>query len=251
MKILALIPARGGSKGIPKKNIIDLGGYPLIAYTIAAAKLSKNINRIIVSTDSEEIANISKKYGAEVPFLRPSEISQDNSTDIEFINHALDFLEKNEGYVPDLIIHLRPITPLRNPEDIDRAIEELLKDKEATALRSAHIFNQPGYKLTKIKDGYWEFFGKEDFPEGFEYYNLPRQQLPKTYFQNGYVDIIIPKTIKTLGSLHGKKIKSFITEVTADIDDYNDLRFAEKLLNEQLNIMVKNKLKELVNGKIS
>ena len=246
MKNLAIVPARGGSKGIPKKNIKLLGEYPLIAYTIIAAKLSKKIDRVIVSTDSEEIAEVSKKYGAEVPFLRPAEISGDKSDDIEFFKHALDWLEKNENYTPDLIIHLRPTTPLRDHKIIDNAITEIINDKNATALRSAHIFENTGYKLFKLKDNYIEFFGREDF-NGKEYYNLPRQSLPITYIPNGYVDIILPKILKETGLLHGNKIRAFITEKIPDIDTYKDLEYTKKLLKEEKWIEIMKKLEVIKN----
>jgi len=231
--IIAIIPARGGSKGIPKKNIIDLGGYPLIAYSIIAAKLSKKIDRVIVSTDSEEIANIAKKYGAEVPFLRPKEFATDKSPDIEFVKHALNWLKENENISPELIVHLSPPTPFRDPEIIDRAIQEMLEDKEATSLRSAYLYEQSGYKLAKIKKGYWEFFGKEDFKEGEEYYNLPRQELPLTYNLTCYVDILLPKTIKETETLHGGKIKPFIVSPTPDIDSLDDLEEAKRFLKKK------------------
>ena len=123
MKILAFIPARGGSKRIPNKNIKLLNGKPLIVYTIEAAKGSNHINRIVVSTDSEEIATIAKQYGAEVPFLRPKEISQSDSTEMQFFEHALNRFEKHEQYEPDLIVLLYPTSPFRKPASIDRAIE--------------------------------------------------------------------------------------------------------------------------------
>jgi len=232
-KILALIPARGGSKGIPKKNIINLGGHPLIAYSIAVAKLSKFINRTIVTTDSEEISGIAKKYRAEVPFLRPKRISGDKSLDVEFFHHALNWLKKNEGYEPDLIVHLRPITPAREAWLVDKAISEITNDRKATALRSAHAARYNGYKTFRKEKEYIHFFGKEDFKEKEEYYNYPRQALPATYNPNGYVDIVLPKILKKTGTLHGKYIRAFITERVADIDDIEDVRFAKELLKEK------------------
>jgi len=232
-KILALIPARGGSKGIPKKNIIDLGGHPLIAYSIAAAKLSKYINRVIVTTDSEEIAEVSKKYGAETPFLRPKEYAQDHSPDRDFFEHALTWLEKNEKYVPDLIVHLRPVTPLRNHEIIDEAILEVMKDKNATSLRSAQLLDITPYKLFKLNGSYYDFFGESEYSGIGDYHNLPRQQFPQTHKPNGYVDIIIPEKYKETGLLHGKKIRAFVTKEVADIDNLMDLDFAKKLLEEK------------------
>ncbi len=229
---IALIPARGGSKSIPKKNIVDLGGFPLISYSIAAAKMSKLISRVIVSTDYPEIAKIAKKYGAEVPFLRPAEYAQDASLDIEFVRHALDWLEKNEGYVPDLVVHLRPTTPLRDPVVVDQAIEEILSDDQATALRSAHEAEYTAYKLFRKEGEYIHFFGQEDFGENEEYYNKPRQVLPKTYNCNGYVDVIRPKVLRETGMLHGPSIRAFITERIADIDSLRDLNFAMRILQD-------------------
>ena len=152
MKVCALIPARGGSKSIPKKNLLNIKGYPLIAYSIAAAKLSKAIDRIVVTTDSKEIGEISKKYGAEVPFLRPAEFAQDTSTDKEFLEHAILWFEKNEGKAPDYFVHLRPTTPLRDPEKIDEAVESMLKNPEENALRSAHATTIVPQKLFGLEN---------------------------------------------------------------------------------------------------
>jgi len=232
-KILALIPARVGSKGIIKKNIVDLGGHPLLAYAIAVAKLSSHINRVIVTTDSQEFADIAKAYGAEVPFLRPAKYAQDTSQDIEFVQHALDWLKQNEGYIPDLIVHLRPTTPLRDPAIVDKAIEEIIADKKATALRSAHELKYTAYKLFRKKGEYINFFGAEDFEKNEEYYNRARQVLPKTYNCNGYVDIIRPEVLKQTGMLHGLYIRAFITERIPDIDRREELKFAEQLLHDE------------------
>lgn len=246
MNILALIPARGGSKGIPKKNIISFGNYPLLTYSIAVAKQSKFINRIIVTTDDYEILKIAKKYGAEAPFLRPSEIAKDSSLDIKFFIHTLEWLEKNEGYIPDLIIHLRPTTPLRDYKLIDDAIMKIIKDEKATSLRSAHIFDDVGHKLFRIKNNYCSFFGQEDF-NNEEYHGFPRQILPPTYKPNGYVDIIIPQKLKETGLLHGKNIYPFITEKTIDIDNFENITQARRMLkNPKWSELIK-KVKELKN----
>lgn len=234
LKILALIPARGNSKGIPRKNIVSLGGYPLISYSIAAAGLSKYINRIIVTTDDLVIAAISRKFGAQTPFLRPKKISQDDSLDIEFFLHALKWLKKYEGYLPDLIVHLRPTTPLRDAAIIDRAISEMLNDRKATALRSAEIFdNESPYKLFRRAGPYCHFFGNEDFAGNEEYYNYPRQRFPLIYRPNGYVDIILPKILLKTGLLHGMHIRAFITEKAADIDSRQDLELARGLYSDR------------------
>ena len=243
--IIALIPARGGSKSIPKKNIIDLGGYPLIAYSIAAAKLSKFIARVIVSTDSEEIAEISKLYGAEVPFLRPKKYATDNARDIGLIKHAIRWLKRNENFCPDYLVFLRPTTPLRNVEVVDKAISEIIKDKKATALRSGHRFESSAYKLFRKRAGYAEFFGKEDFKPGVEYQDLPRQKLPATYKTNGYVDVLLPKKIERTGKLHGEKIRAFITDEVADIDSLRDVNFAKEILRDEQYLPLMNLLKKI------
>jgi CMP-N-acetylneuraminic acid synthetase len=128
LKILAIIPARSGSKGIPNKNIKKLSGRPLIYYTIKAALNSKLIDRIIVSSDSEKILKISEKLGAEIPFKRPKNISEDKSLAIEVIQHALNWLEKNEKYFPDAIIYLQPTSPLRTKKHINEAINIFFKE---------------------------------------------------------------------------------------------------------------------------
>ncbi len=134
-QIWALIPARGGSKGVPRKNIRLLGEFPLIAYSIAACKLSSRISRIIVSTDDEEIASIARTYGAEVPFLRPKEVSGDNSTDYEFVQHAIDWFLEHEGTVAEYLTHIRVTTPLRDVRIIDDAIDIFVKNPQYTSLR--------------------------------------------------------------------------------------------------------------------
>lgn len=230
--IYAIIPARGGSKGIPKKNIADLGGFPLIVYSIAAAKLSKRISRIIVSTDSEEIAAIAKKFGAEVPFLRPAEIAGDRATDLEFVLHALDWFKKNEGKIPDYLVHLRPTTPLRQSADIDLAIGKITADKKATALRSGHEIRESPHKLFTIKGKYFAgLFPNEKRPE---YWNLPRQFFPPVYQPDGYVDILIPKFIlKTRQLLTGQQILAFISPDTGEIDKPEDLSFVNFKLQKE------------------
>ena len=128
-KILCIIPARSGSKGIPHKNIKDYNGKPLLGWSIVQAKESKYVSRmrIIVSTDSMEYKQVALEYGAEVPFLRPSEIAQDLSPDSHTIKHALDWLSDNESYVPDVVLHLRPTQPMRKTQDIDNCFRYIFK----------------------------------------------------------------------------------------------------------------------------
>ena len=230
-KICAIIPARGGSKSIPKKNILNIKGYPLIAYSIALAKLSKKIDRVIVTTDSEEIADIAKKYGAEVPFLRPKEFSEDASTDKEFLDHAIAWFEKNEGKAPDYFVHLRPTSPLRNPEKIDEAIDLMLKHPKANALRSGHKIDVVPQKLFALEDGYFVgLFPRDKRPD---YHNMPRQAFAPTYKPDGYVDIVKTSFIKKAGRIHGNKILAFLTPDTGDIDYLSDLVYVQKVIKEK------------------
>jgi N-acylneuraminate cytidylyltransferase len=231
-KIVAIIPARGGSKGIKNKNIIDLSGHPLIAYSIAAAKLSLHIDEVVVTTDSAEIASIAKRYGALVPFLRPAEISQCNSLDIEFFEHYVNFLQNHLMEAPDLIVHLRPTTPLREIRVIDDAIEYMVKNKAVSALRSMHKTHLTPYKMFKEVCGYASPFLHYDGVE--EFYNLPRQTFEDAYVPNGYVDIIRPSVLRETGLLHGKEMKIWQTDEVADIDVRKDLDFAKNILYEDI-----------------
>src|SRR5512134_4019719 len=145
-EILALIPARGGSKGIPRKNIRSFAGYPLIAWSIAAAKQAACVTRIIVSTDDAEIAAVAREYGAETPFLRPAELAQDQTTDLPVFEHVIEWLEANEGYQPDIVIQLRPTSPIRPKDCIDHAVKILMEHTEADCVRGVVTAGQNPYK---------------------------------------------------------------------------------------------------------
>lgn len=210
---------------MPKKNIQSLGGYPLIAYSIAAAALSKEIERVIVSTDSEEIAEISRHYGAEVPFLRPSQYARDESTDNEWVLHLIGWLEENEGQVPELLVHLRPTTPFREPAIIDSAIIEIRSRPEATSLRSGHPAPATPFKwCLRDEKGYF----KGILP-GYsnDYINKPRQLFPDVYIPDGYVDILKVSFIRESGILHGEKMMGFISPVCYGVDTIEELEFLQ------------------------
>ena len=209
-KVLALIPARGGSKGVPGKNILNIDGQPMISYSIEQAINSKYVNRVIVSTDDNDIADVAKKFNAEVPFIRPSEFAQDMSPDIDVFKHALIWLNENENYQPDMIVHLRPTGPVRDVNIIDNAIETILQDDAATALRSVSTPIQTPYKMWKIVDNYLSPLVTLDGIK--EAHSMPRQILPHPYWQNGYVDIIKPLTILNESSMTGSKLLPFIIE---------------------------------------
>ncbi len=227
MKIVCLIGARGGSKSILHKNICKLGEYPLIAYSIVAGLLAHEIDEVVVSTDSEQIATVARSYGAIVPFMRPAEFAQDESTDVDFIQHYLSTLSL--GQEPDLIVLLRPTTPLRNPDVIDEAIIAMKNDQKATSLRSMHKSSVVPYKVFSLDGDYAKPAVSYDSDE--EYYNWPRQKFPQTFDPNGYVDILTPACIKQ-GSLTGKYLKIWETDRVPDIDTLEDFQYAVKYLSE-------------------
>jgi len=232
MEKIAIIPARSGSKGVPGKNIYPVGGHPLIAYTIAAAVLSRGIERVIVSTDSEEIAGIARDYGAEVPFLRPLEFAQDNSPDREYLLHAMQWFQDNEGHVPEYWVHLRPTTPLREVEIVDQAILEIMKHPEATSLRSGHPVPESPFKwFRKDANGYFKGIRPDDHRP--EYYNLPRQAFPPIYVPDGYVDILKASFILNSESLHGDKIFGFVSPSCVEVDSKEELEILEFQLSKK------------------
>jgi CMP-N,N'-diacetyllegionaminic acid synthase len=238
MNILAIIPARGGSKGIPGKNIQPLAGKPLIAWTIEEAQKSKYISRLIVSTDDESIAVVAREYGAEVPFLRPPELAQDLSIDVEFLEHALSFLHENEQYTPDVILRLPPTSPLRSADDIDRGIETLLQHPEADAVRPIMEAPKHPYKVWKIgaHGTYLEPLFSKDCTGFDEPHNLPRQLFPKAYIHTGAMDVMRHETITKLHSTSGNKLAFFFMkpEASVNIDSPLDFEFAEFLMERRI-----------------
>jgi CMP-N,N'-diacetyllegionaminic acid synthase len=236
MHILAVIPARGGSKGVPGKNIKHLAGKPLIAWTLEAAKHSKLLTRTIVSTDDENIASVAREYGGEVPFLRPKELAQDLSTDVEFLEHALQTLRSQEGYEADIVVRLPPTSPLRTAEDIDRGIQTLLDDTEADASRPIIEAPKHPYKMWKVGDKYLEPFLTKDVTGFDEPYNLPRQLFPKVYIHTGAMDVMRRATIEVQNSTSGKKLAYFRMdpEHSINIDYPIDFEIADYLMQKRL-----------------
>lgn len=217
--ILAVIPARGGSKGVPRKNIIPIAGKPLIAYSIQQALASKLINRVVVSTDDQEIAEVARGWGAEVPFLRPDWCAQDDSPDIDVFRHALTWLEEREGYRPEVVVHLRPPGPVRQVKHIDEAIELLLCHPEADAVRSVSVARQTPYKMWHVTaEGYLN--PVLQIAEMPDCQSLPRQRLPLVYWQNGYVDVIRPRAILDKHAMWGNCALPYVVEENVFEVDY-------------------------------
>lgn len=223
--IVALIPARSGSKGVPDKNIKPLGGHALIKWSIAACKASASISRIFVSTDSVDYARVSLGMGAEVPFLRPTEIAGDRSTDFDFIKHALDWLLHND-VEPDFIVHIRPTTPFRDPAIIDLAVAEFINHPQATSLRSVHPMSESAYKSFEIGlGGQLKCVASENTE--LDVANNPRQQFPSTYIANGYVDVLSTRFIRNMHLIHGNHVLPFITPMVLEVDTDDDFSMLE------------------------
>ena len=223
--MLAIIPARSGSKGVPEKNIKLIGGIPLFAYSIIIAKMIPSVDRIIVSTDSEEYAEIARKFGAETPFLRPIEISGDQSTDFELFSHLLNWFKQNENYLPEHILHLRPTV-------MENAIKLFLENnKKASSLRSGHLAPESPFKwFLKDSNNYYKGLKEGLNPEKI---NRPRQSFPSVYVPDGYIDILKSSTILKTGTLHGDKMLVFESPFCVEIDTIDDFKYLEYQIGNQ------------------
>lgn len=227
MNILAIIPARSGSKSIPHKNIRLFGGKPMLAYSIEHAKGSKYINRIILSTDSEEYAKIGLECGAEVPFLRPAEYATDTAIDIDVFYHCLNYLRETEGYDADIVVQLRPTYPIRDIADMDAMIEILMDKPSFDSVRSIAPAKEIPYKMWHKKDDNTITPILTDIKES---YNMPRQQLPKVYYQNACVDVVRGSIILIQHSMSGERIYGYEMSKNFDIDTEEEFRIAEEYL---------------------
>jgi len=231
-KIISLIPARGGSKGIVMKNIKKLAGEPLISYTIKASLNSRYILRTIVSTDDKKIAEISKIYGAEAPFLRPAEISGDSTPDKDVMIHIIKWLRENENFTFDYLVYLRPTSPLKTSEIIDECIEKFLGNKFLSSLRTVT-------RSTGVYHPYWMFKAEENILKPFikgidikKYYN--RQLLPVCYRLNGVVDILKVENILNSKNYFGENIGYLELDdlSSIDIDTQYDFEFCEYIIRK-------------------
>ena len=235
-KILAIIPARGGSKGIPRKNIKEFCGKPLIAWTIEAAKKSGIISRLVLSTDDAEISEIGRRYGAEVPFVRPSELAIDTTPTLPVVIHAVRNLMEKENYNPDFVVLLEPTSPGRKAEHIKEAVELMLKTKADSVVSLVEV---PGHYSP-----FWQFkIDEEDKMELFVGDPINkiisrRQDLPKTYTRNGAIYIFRPELLfGKEPSLYGKDTRAYIMDpaYSMDIDTPEDWREAEKKMSLIIN----------------
>jgi CMP-N-acetylneuraminic acid synthetase len=238
-EILALIPARGGSKGIPRKNIRPFSGHPLIAYSIAAARQAGLVNRVLVSTDDEEIAAIARSYGAETPFLRPAELAGDATPDLPVFQHALRWLAEKENYHPIFVIHLHATTPVRPAGCVDEAIQLLLNHPIADCVRSVVEAGQNPYKMWRVDEESGMMLPLLRIPGEPEPYNVPRQKLPRVYLQTGHVNAIRPSVVLG-GSMSGKNLLPLQIDLRylVDMDTPADWTYAEWLVGQSIENMV-------------
>lgn len=230
-EILAIIPARGGSKSIPRKNIKVFAGQPLIKYSITSALKTKLINRVIVTTDDPQIRKLALKAGAEASFLRPKRLAQDLTRDLPVFIHTLKWLAKHQNYRPDIVVHLRPTSPLRKVVQIEKAIKLLLKNPKADSVRAVIPASQNPFKMWIIeKNGLMKPVAKIKSKEA---YNMPRQALPQAFWQTGYIDVMRTSTILKKHSMTGENILAFVMSPKdwLDLDTMENWLKAEKLIS--------------------
>lgn len=229
--ILALIPARGGSKGLPGKNIKELCGKPLIGWSIEAARQSAFVDRVLVTTDCEEIKAVSEKEGADVPFLRPKYLAEDQATSFDAVVHALNWLKETENYTPDFLLLLQPTSPLRTTEDIDRAITKLFEKNAKGIISVCHVAHHPWWSNTLPADGSMANFIRPEIK------NKRRQDLPQFYQLNGAIYIAeVGYFIKNQGFL-GSGTYAYVmpSERSVDIDYLEDFYLAEMMMERVKN----------------
>lgn len=232
MNIYAIIPARGGSKGVPGKNIKLLNGKPLIAWTIEEAKKSPHISRVIVNTDDENIARVAKEYGAEI-FMRPKEFAEDLSEDLPVFRHHLFELQK-AGELPDMVVDLRATAPLRRAHRINEGIELLISAgrEKADSVRAVSKATKHPYKMWYLEDSKLRPLLAAEFTGIKEPYNAPRQILPAVYQNNGCMNAFWPETVLQRHSMTGEKILGYIMEEweSVNIDSMIDFTLAEQIM---------------------
>lgn len=232
-RVLAVVPARGGSKGIPRKNVRLLAGKPLLAYAVEAGLQARLVDRVICSTDDQEIATVARASGAEVPFLRPAELAEDTTEDWPVFAHALDWLAEHEGWRPDVVVNLRPTSPLRRVEHVDDAIR-LLLETGADSVKSVSLARQHPHKM-------WLLAGAASGPMvpflATEFRrqrgpDVPRAELEPVYWQNGVVDVTRTEVILEQGVMMGRTVAGLVTspDDSVDLDSPLDFRLAELLI---------------------
>jgi len=230
-QILAIIPARGGSKGLPHKNIKDLYGKPLIAWSIEAAVKSKYIDRVIVSTDDEEIAQVAQKFGAEIPFMRPEELASDDSKTMDVVLHCINYFEET-GEKNDIIVLLEPTSPLRETLDVDEAIENLVETQDSESIVGiSRVENTHPAFLVKLENKFLRPYLFNEFKI------LRRQEIDELYFYEGSLYISYADSLKNRKNFYHEKALGYIVPKwkSFEVDDITDFKIIEALLKAKLN----------------
>jgi CMP-N,N'-diacetyllegionaminic acid synthase len=227
---LAIIPARGGSKGLPRKNLQRLSGKPLIAHTIEAARVARSLQRIVVSTESPEIAEVGRQYGAEVPFLRPPELAGDETPTLPVLQHVLTQLDATEGCTPEIIVVLQPTSPLRRAEDIDKAVDLLERSGADSVVSLCAAEHHPAWMKRLEGDRVLPFL--ENAPE-----YTRRQDMPPVYRLNGAIYITRRRILMEENHILGQDTRGLVmdAESSVDIDTLFDLKLADLIMQERRN----------------
>ncbi|MBL7070831.1 MAG: acylneuraminate cytidylyltransferase family protein [Candidatus Omnitrophica bacterium] len=250
MKVLCVIPARGGSKTVPKKNLVEIGGKSLLYYAAECVKNSKVIERTVLSTDSGEIAAQARSLGLEVPFMRSAELATDETTDWPVFNHCMEWLKDNDRYVPDIVVHLRVTSPfafkmhggptgdfsrnwicVKREEIIDGVVNMLAERPELDSVRTVELVRSTPYKMWRMEGGVIKPVIRTSEKE---IYNQPRQKIPPAYLQNGYVDAARYSTIMRKKSMNGETIGGYVLDCDyfVDIDGYADIELGDLIYRQ-------------------
>jgi len=242
MEVLALIPARGGSKGVPRKNIRPLAGKPLIAWAVAAARAAPSVTRVVVDTEDAEIRDVARTYGAEAPYVRPRELAEDLSTTLDVVLHSLAWFKEHESYVPDAVLLLPPTAPLVLPADIEAGIAALARDPAADSVRPIVSSPKHPYKCLRIEEGYLKPFLSEAVTGYAEPYDMPRQLFPDAYVYSGLFQVVRRNTLLERHSLSGERMGYLMVppERSVNIDSLDDFMYADMLMRERLQNEVPN-----------
>jgi CMP-N-acetylneuraminic acid synthetase len=230
MNILGIIPARGGSKSVPHKNIALLNGKPMIAYTIEAAKKSQRLTEFLVSSENPEIIDVAKQYGAPVPFVRPAQLATDEAPTLPVVQHAVREMEALNDLTYDIIVLLQPTTPLRRPEDIDAAIDKLVATDADSVISVCEVGAYHPARMRQIID---DCLTELPIREPKEM--LRRQDLPPVYIRNGAIYAVQRQVVMLQNSLIGKVSRPYIMpdEISVNVDSKLDFLMAEILLRQQ------------------
>jgi CMP-N,N'-diacetyllegionaminic acid synthase len=237
IEVLAVIPARGGSKGIPRKNLRTVGGLSLVEHAVRSARAAATVTRIVGSTDDEEIAAALRAAGAEVPFLRPPLLATDTTPDAPVFLHALDALAEIDSYLPSLVVNLRPTAPLRTGAHIDDTVQALLDDPACESSRTVSVVTEHPYKMWTSADGRLTPLLPSWHEEHDGDPDVARQLLPPVLRSNGMVDVVRVAALRSTGRFHPGMIAGVVIDDVAivDIDDEADLRRAEAAINDDQN----------------